>query len=87
MLIIHLFFSVSVLTVFQSWFFCDDNVVFFSDIILFITFTFIISSGISLYSVWFGCVVFRFLLFWGSVLLEGSCFSVFSVSIIVLGSC
>ena len=81
-------FSVSALTVFQSWFLKDRNVVFFSDIIFFIISTFIFfSSCVSLYSVRLGCVAFRLVLLCVSVRLDGYYFSVFSVWIIVLGSC
>ena len=79
-------FSVSALTVFQSWFLSDSNVVFFSDIILFMISIFIFFSCVSL-SVLFECVVFLLLFVCISVLLEVSCFSLFGMSIIVLGFC
>ena len=56
-LIIRLFFSFSVLTVSQSWFLRDGNVIFFSDIILFIISAFLFSSGVSVCSVVLGYVV------------------------------
>ena len=87
MFIICSFFSVSALIVFQSWFLRDGNEVFFSDVILFIISTFIFSSCVSLCSVVFGCEVFRLILLCVSIRLEGSCFLVFSVSILVLRSC
>ena len=74
-LIICLIFSVSALTVFQCWFLNDVNLVFFSDIILF-NFSIIISSCVSICSVWFGCMFFRLLLLCGSIRLDCFCFSV-----------
>ena len=80
-------FSVSALTVFQSWFLSHGNLVFFLDIILFRFSTIICSSCVTVCSVWFWCVLFRFLFLCGSIRWECSCFSVFVVSIIILGSC
>ena len=59
---------------------------FFSDIILF-KISIFISSSASVYCVLFEWVTFRLLFLCGSFRLECSCFSVFSVLIIVLGSC
>ena len=59
MLIVRLFFSVSALTVFSSWFLNDGNLVFFSDIILFIISIFIFSSCVNVCFLLFGCIVFR----------------------------
>ena len=74
------------MTVFQSLFPSEGKLVFFSDIILFIISIFIIFSCFSLFSVWFGCVVFWLLLLCGSFRIEDFGCSVFIVSIIVLGS-
>ena len=86
MLIIR-FFSDSLLTVFQSLFLREGNVVFFSDKIFFIiaVFNFFFLCFIS--SVSFEWVKFRILSLCGSFWLERSYFKVVSVSIIVLGSC
>ena len=86
-LIFRQFFSVSALTIFQSWFLSDGNLVFFSDKILLNISILIFSSCVSLCSVWFGYVVFRLLLLCGIFRLECSRFSLFGVSIIVFGSC
>ena len=50
-------FSIFTLTIFQPWFTIEGNVVFFSDIIFFIDFTFIFSPWVSDWSI-FGFVVF-----------------------------
>ena len=55
-------FSVSALSVFQSWFFSNGYLVFFSDINLFNFSIFISSSCVSVCSMWCDCVVFRSLL-------------------------
>ena len=87
MLIGRLFFTVSTLTIFLSWFLSDGNLVFFSDIILLKFSIFISSFCFSVCSMRFGCVVFRLLLVCSSFQLESSYFLVVSESIIVLGSC
>ena len=79
-------FSVSTMTVFQSWFLIDGNVVLFSDMILFKISTLLFSSCVSVTSIMFGCVVFWLLLLGISIWLAGSAFSVVSVSVTALVS-
>ena len=55
--------SVSTLTVFQSWFRIDGNLVFFSDVILCIVSTFIFSSCASVFSVYLGIWCFDYYYF------------------------
>ena len=69
------YFSVSTLTVFQSWFLRDGNVVVFSDKIHFIIFTFVLSSYVMFYSV---VLMFWLLLIYVSIRL-GGCFFFFGI--------
>ena len=71
---------------FVAWSLRDGNVVFISDIISFIISRFIFSSCVKVCLGVFGCVVFRLQSLYLSIRLEGSCFPVFSISILVLGS-
>ena len=68
-------FSVSDFTFLRSWFLREDNEVFFSDMILFMNSTFLLALVFAslLFSVWF----------WLGV----SGFSVFSISVTILGVC
>ena len=78
---IHLYFQ----PVFQSFFLCIANLIFFSAIIIF-NFSIIISSSCHrVNSLWFGGVLFYSLLLCNSFRLDCSCCSVFGVSIIVGG--
>ena len=80
-------FLVSNLTVLQSWFLREGNVVFFSDVILFMTLfmilTFIYLSSVSICI--FVFAVFRSLSFSVRFLLAVSGFPEFCVSVTVLG--
>ena len=80
-------FSVFTLILFQFWFYRDDNIVFFWDIILFIISTVIFHIVLVVVLWGLMCVIFRLLLLCISVRLECSCFSVFSVPIFLLDSC
>ena len=79
-------FLVSFKTIFQSWFLSNGNLIFFPDIILFKFFIIISFFCVSVCSVLFGYVFFRFLLLCGSFRPDFTCFSVCCMSIIVLGS-
>ena len=83
-MLIIFFFSVSALTVFQSWFLRDGYLVFFPDIILLQVSTFTFSSCISVCSVVFRHSEFRLKLLCVSIQLEDFYFSVFAVSFLIL---
>ena len=76
-------FSVSDLTVLQSWFLRECNVVFFSGMILLMVSTLVYSSWVSVCV----CVFAVYVLFSCSVWLGVSGFSVFNVSVTVFGIC
>ena len=86
-LILDLFFSVSILIVVHSIFLCDGKVVFCSFIILFKFSKFIFCSCVSVCSVLFGVVVFLFSEIGDSFRFDCSCLSVLGVSDIVFLSC
>ena len=94
-LILRLFFQFLPWQFTSHVFLCNGNLMFFSDLLLFKISPFISSSCFftvcfftsCVFTVWFGWVASRLLFFFDLFLLKHPCFSVFDVSIIVLGSC
>ena len=80
-------FSAFILTFFQSSFLGDGNKVFFIITIFFISFTFILSSCVNFCFVMLMGEIFGYSLYCVSVLLWFSWFSVFCISVRVVGSC
>ena len=76
-------FSVSDLTVLQSWFLREGNVIFFSDMILLMVSTLVSSSWVSVFVCVFAVTVSLSCSVWFGV----SGFPVFSVSVNVVGGC
>ena len=74
--------SICALTVFQSWFPRDGNIVFCSEIILSSVSRFRFSSGFSVLFEASGYLLFRLPLHSVSIQFEQSCFSVFTVSVL-----
>ena len=85
--IMHLFFLVSALTIFQSWFLRDGYVGLFWHLFSLWSLNYFFSFCVSLCFEVFEFVVFWLLLLCISIWFEGAYFSVFGVSILVSGSC